>query len=120
MAVYSMTGYASAHQGGPAAATAGQAGAEAGPGIGVELRSVNSRFLDVVFKLPDDLRAAEPALRERVALLKGLPVTVVDEVIARRITLTSGGPELIATMKARGHWCGCCRKAASRRWGMVP
>jgi uncharacterized protein (TIGR00255 family) len=65
MAVYSMTGYASAHQGGPAAATAGQAGAESGPGIGVELRSVNSRFLDVVFKLPDDLRAAEPALRER-------------------------------------------------------
>ncbi|MBR0555164.1 phosphoserine phosphatase SerB [Ciceribacter sp. L1K23] len=46
----------------------------------------------------------EPALRERVALLKGLPVTVVDEVIARRITLTSGGPELIATMKARGHY----------------
>ncbi|MCM2401907.1 phosphoserine phosphatase SerB [Rhizobium sp. S153] len=48
--------------------------------------------------------AFEPALRERVALLKGLPVTVVDEVIARRITLTPGGPELIATMKAKGHY----------------
>lgn len=46
----------------------------------------------------------EPALRERVALLKGLPVSVIDEVIARRITLTSGGPQLIATMKARGHY----------------
>ncbi|MDM9629635.1 phosphoserine phosphatase SerB [Rhizobium sp. S152] len=48
--------------------------------------------------------AFEPALRERVALLKGLPISVVDEVIAKRITLTSGGPELIATMKAKGHY----------------
>ncbi|MFB9947230.1 phosphoserine phosphatase SerB [Rhizobium puerariae] len=48
--------------------------------------------------------AFEPALRERVALLKGLPVTVVDDVIARRITLTSGGPQLISTMKARGFY----------------
>jgi phosphoserine phosphatase len=48
--------------------------------------------------------AFEPALRERVALLKGLPITVVDDVIAKRITLTSGGPELIATMKAKGFY----------------
>ena len=48
--------------------------------------------------------AFEPALRERVALLRGLPITVVDDVIAKRITLTSGGPELIATMKARGDY----------------
>lgn len=48
--------------------------------------------------------AFEPALRERVALLKGLPLSVVDDVIAKRITLTSGGPELIATMKAKGHY----------------
>ncbi|MDQ0454848.1 phosphoserine phosphatase SerB [Rhizobium paknamense] len=48
--------------------------------------------------------AFEPALRERVALLKGLPLTVVDEVIAKRITLTPGGPELIATMKAKGFY----------------
>ncbi|CAH0341234.1 phosphoserine phosphatase SerB [Rhizobium sp. CECT 9324] len=48
--------------------------------------------------------AFEPALRERVALLKGLPISVVDEVIAKRITLTPGGPELIATMKARGYY----------------
>src|SRR5438105_10174481 len=44
----------------------------------------------------------EPALRERVALLKGLPVGVVDEVLAKRITLTSGGRELVATMRAHG------------------
>ncbi len=48
--------------------------------------------------------AFEPALRERVALLKGLPISVVDEVIEKRITLTPGGMELIATMKAKGHY----------------
>lgn len=48
--------------------------------------------------------AFEPALRERVALLKGLPASVVDDVIAKRITLTPGGPELIATMKATGYY----------------
>ena len=46
--------------------------------------------------------AFEPALRERVSLLKGLPISVVDDVIAKRITLTPGGKTLIATMKARG------------------
>src|SRR5882724_3838096 len=35
----------------------------------------------------------EPALRERVALLKGLPVGVVDEVLAKRTALTPGGRE---------------------------
>src|SRR6185295_16482959 len=44
----------------------------------------------------------EPALRERVALLKGLPVTVVDEVLAKRITPTPGGRELVMTMRANG------------------
>ena len=39
--------------------------------------------------------AFEPALRERVALLKDLPVSVVDEVLAERITLTPGGRELV-------------------------
>jgi len=46
--------------------------------------------------------AFEPALRERVALLKGLPVSVVDEVLAKRITLTPGGRELVMTMRAHG------------------
>jgi phosphoserine phosphatase len=44
----------------------------------------------------------EPALRERVALLKDLPVGVVDEVLAKRITFTPGGRELVATMRAHG------------------
>jgi phosphoserine phosphatase len=46
--------------------------------------------------------AFEPALRERVALLKDLPVSVVDEVLAKRITLTPGGRELVMTMRAHG------------------
>jgi phosphoserine phosphatase len=46
----------------------------------------------------------EPALRERVALLRGLPVAVVDEVLKTRITPTPGGRELVATMRANGAW----------------
>ena len=46
--------------------------------------------------------AFEPALRERVALLKGLPASVIGRVLAERITYTPGGRELIATMKAQG------------------
>lgn len=46
--------------------------------------------------------AFEPALRERVALLKGLPVDVVDETLQDRITLTPGGRELVGTMRAHG------------------
>lgn len=46
--------------------------------------------------------AFEPALRERVALLKGVPLSVVDEIIRERITLTPGGYELVHTMRANG------------------
>ncbi|QIG93697.1 MULTISPECIES: phosphoserine phosphatase SerB [unclassified Bradyrhizobium] len=44
----------------------------------------------------------ESALRERVALLKGLPVSVVDEVLDKRITVTPGGRDLVMTMRAHG------------------
>jgi phosphoserine phosphatase len=44
----------------------------------------------------------EPALRERVALLKGLAVSTIDEVLKKRITPTPGGRELVATMRAHG------------------
>ena len=72
MAVYSMTGYASASAGdpaphetaGPADNLAPRSSAVAGGGISVELRSVNGRFLDLGFRLPDEFRSLEPALRE--------------------------------------------------------
>ncbi|TDR94979.1 phosphoserine phosphatase SerB [Enterovirga rhinocerotis] len=50
--------------------------------------------------------AFEPALRERVALLKGLSTGIVEGIIRERITLTPGGRELVATMKRDGaHTC---------------
>ncbi len=64
MAVYSMTGYATAQLGGPATAANAEPARDPKPGLGLEIRSVNSRFLDLTFKLPDDLRGSEPALRE--------------------------------------------------------
>jgi len=50
--------------------------------------------------------AFAPALRERVALLAGLPAAVIDEVIAKKITLTPGGRVLVSTMRRHGaHTC---------------
>ena len=46
--------------------------------------------------------AFEPALRERVALLEGLPISVIEEVLRDRIRLTPGGKTLVATMRANG------------------
>ena len=57
MAVYSMTGYASA-------------AVDLGPAQGsvnIEARSVNGRFLDLNLRLTDELRSLEPALRELVS-----------------------------------------------------
>jgi uncharacterized protein (TIGR00255 family) len=56
-----MTGYASASSGGPAGV---QEMAPEAAAVSVEARSVNGRFLDLVFRLPDELRGLEPALRE--------------------------------------------------------
>ena len=61
MSLQSMTGYASAQT------TLAAEGASEGARLGLEIRSVNSRFLDVSFRLPDELRQHEPALRELTA-----------------------------------------------------
>ena len=60
MAVYSMTGYATATQDLPGNPT------RAAARLVVDARSVNNRFLDLALRLPDDLRALEPQLRELV------------------------------------------------------
>jgi len=65
---------------------------------------LKEKVADITARAMNGEIAFEPALRERVALLKGLPLSVVDAVIAKRITLTPGGPELIATMKAKGYY----------------
>lgn len=48
--------------------------------------------------------AFEPALRERVALLRELDITIVDHIVRNRLTLASGGQTLVATMRANGAW----------------
>jgi phosphoserine phosphatase len=43
-----------------------------------------------------------PALRERVALLKGVPVSALARVYAERVRLNPGAKALVATMRANG------------------
>ncbi len=64
MPVYSMTGYASAQKSTVGPAITADASAAPTARLGLEIRSVNSRFLDLAFRLPDELRQHEPALRE--------------------------------------------------------
>ncbi len=64
MSVYSMTGYASVQSSTAQPAPETEPGRDSSSRLGVEIRSVNSRFLDLAFRLPDELRQAEPALRE--------------------------------------------------------
>lgn len=47
----------------------------------------------------------DAALKERVALLKDLPTSVIDQVIATRIELMPGGVELVRTMRKHGAYC---------------
>ncbi|MDO8388670.1 MAG: YicC/YloC family endoribonuclease [Polaromonas sp.] len=64
MSVYSMTGYAAVQSTPARSAPETDTVAGSHARLGVEIRSVNSRFLDLAFRLPDELRQAEPALRE--------------------------------------------------------
>ncbi len=65
MSVYSMTGFATVAAK-PGAGSDADADTASRPtaAVTVEIRSVNSRFLDVSYRMPDELRAIEPALRE--------------------------------------------------------
>jgi uncharacterized protein (TIGR00255 family) len=64
MPVYSMTGFASAHYSKANPPTDTESKNLATVRLGMEIRSVNSRFLDLTFKLSDELRTYEPALRD--------------------------------------------------------
>ncbi len=64
-------------------------------GVGARVRDITARAMNGELDF-------DAALTERVALLRGLPETVIDHVVATRITLMPGGPELLATMKANG------------------
>lgn len=66
MPVYSMTGYASAQSGTSSPSALAEPASPPTRRLGLEIRSVNSRFLDLSFRLPDELRSLEPALRTLV------------------------------------------------------
>jgi uncharacterized protein (TIGR00255 family) len=62
-----MTGFGNASATAASAAAAEGAAATDVAAVTVELRSVNSRFLDVAFRMPDELRQHESALRDLVS-----------------------------------------------------
>ena len=64
-------------------------------GVGVHVAGITARAMNGELEF-------DAALRERVALLKGLPESVIEEVFQNRVTLMPGGPALVATMKANG------------------
>ncbi|WP_300033161.1 phosphoserine phosphatase SerB [uncultured Roseobacter sp.] len=64
-------------------------------GVGARVKDITARAMNGELDFND-------ALRERVGLLKGLPVSIIDKVLAERIDFMPGGPTLLATMKAHG------------------
>lgn len=66
MPVYSMTGYASAQHSTANSSPEAESKSTPPSHLGLEIRSVNSRFLDLSFRLPEEFRQYEPALRELV------------------------------------------------------
>ncbi len=66
---------------------------------------VGERVKDITARAMNGELDFEGALTERVGLLKGLPESVIDKVLAERITFMPGGRELLATMKAHGGYC---------------
>lgn len=64
-------------------------------GVGERVREITARAMNGELDF-------EGALTERVALLAGLPETIVAKVIAERIEPMPGGRQLLATMKAQG------------------
>jgi len=64
-------------------------------GVGAQVKAITARAMDGALDF-------EGALRERVALLAGLEIAVIDRVLAERITLAPGAETLVATMRAAG------------------
>lgn len=64
-------------------------------GVGAHVAGITARAMNGELDF-------DAALNERVGLLAGLDESVIDQVIAERITLMPGGPALLATMKANG------------------
>jgi len=63
-----MTGFGNASATAASAASSEGAAATDSAAVTVELRSVNSRFLDISFRMPDELRQHEAALRDLITV----------------------------------------------------
>ncbi|MEP2781854.1 MAG: phosphoserine phosphatase SerB [Pseudoruegeria sp.] len=63
---------------------------------------VGERVADITARAMNGELDFNDALKERVGLLKGLPESVIDKVLAERIDLMPGGKTLLTTMKANG------------------
>ena len=63
---------------------------------------VGARVKDITARAMNGELDFDGALKERVGLLKGLPESVIGDVIEKRITFMPGGAALLATMKANG------------------
>ncbi|MCG6882999.1 MAG: phosphoserine phosphatase SerB [Silicimonas sp.] len=63
---------------------------------------VGERVADITARAMNGELDFEGALLERVGLLRDLPAAVISQVIENRITFTTGGKTLVATMKANG------------------
>ena len=61
---------------------------------------VGSKVSDITARAMNGEMDFEQALRERVALLKGLPIEAIQQVYHNRITFMPGGEVLVATMRA--------------------
>jgi phosphoserine phosphatase len=64
-------------------------------GVGAQVAAITARAMNGEIGF-------EGALRERVALLRGLPEAAIATVLDARITLAPGGKALVATMRAAG------------------
>jgi phosphoserine phosphatase len=64
-------------------------------GVGDRIKSITARAMRGELDF-------DAALKERVALLKGLDVDVITQLLRERITFMEGGKTLLATMRAQG------------------
>lgn len=67
-----------------------------------DMAGVGDRVKDITARAMNGELDFNAALTERVGLLRGLPVSIIDQVLAERITYMPGGATLLATMKANG------------------
>ncbi|WP_342616531.1 YicC/YloC family endoribonuclease [Rhodoferax sp. GW822-FHT02A01] len=102
MPVYSMTGYASAQHSTANSQPDSEVRTPPAAQLGLEIRSVNSRFLDLTFRLPEDLRQFEPSLRELIiAKLKRGKVEVRASIETANATgVTEPSPKLLQRLNS--------------------